>query len=90
LSTRGCTATEWYAAGALNLLHGISTYNQLVLFSQEDEVLRWAETVLAPPRDRLHLLAEARTKLGLHACFDYARGRSSPDRLAPLRGLAIP
>lgn len=38
---------------ALDLLHELSTDHQVVLFSQEDEVLRWAEAQLDPSADRL-------------------------------------
>jgi exonuclease SbcC len=38
---------------ALDLLHELSAEHQVVLFSQEDEVLRWAEECLRPPSDRL-------------------------------------
>ena len=38
---------------ALELLHELSTERQIVLFSQEDEVLRWAEEHLDDGRDRL-------------------------------------
>ena len=37
----------------LDLLHQISLQRQVVLFSQEDEVLGWAERVLTGERDRL-------------------------------------
>jgi len=38
---------------AVELLHELSSKHQIVLFSQEDEVLRWAEERLTPPSDRL-------------------------------------
>jgi uncharacterized protein YhaN len=38
---------------ALDLLHELSAEHQVVLFSQEDEVLRWAEVELNDRRDRL-------------------------------------
>jgi exonuclease SbcC len=38
---------------ALELLHELSRDHQIVLFSQEDEVLRWAETELGSTSDRL-------------------------------------
>jgi DNA repair exonuclease SbcCD ATPase subunit len=38
---------------ALDLLHELSTEHQVVLFSQEDEVLRWAEQQLDGSADRL-------------------------------------
>ncbi len=38
---------------ALDLLHELSAEHQVVLFSQEDEVLRWAEVELNDGRDRL-------------------------------------
>jgi uncharacterized protein YhaN len=41
---------------ALDLLHEISSDNQIVLFSQEDEVLRWAEQRLDGSMDRLTVL----------------------------------
>jgi recombinational DNA repair ATPase RecF len=37
----------------LNLLHHLSKEHQIVLFSQEDEVLRWATDHIGPPRDQL-------------------------------------
>jgi uncharacterized protein YhaN len=37
----------------LELLHELSTAHQVVLFSQEDEVLRWAQSELSMPVDRL-------------------------------------
>lgn len=43
---------------ALDLLHDLSAEHQIVLFSQEDEVLRWAEAELALPSDRLLRLPE--------------------------------
>jgi len=39
--------------GILDLLHELSAAHQVVLFSQEDEVLRWAEEKLTPPSDNL-------------------------------------
>lgn len=42
---------------ALELLHELSAEHQVVLFSQEDEVLRWAEERLRPLHDRLIRLA---------------------------------
>jgi uncharacterized protein YhaN len=41
---------------ALDLLHELSAAHQVVLFSQEDEVLRWAEQRLDASRDRLNRL----------------------------------
>jgi exonuclease SbcC len=38
---------------ALDLLHELSGEHQVVLFSQEDEVLRWAERRLEASEDRL-------------------------------------
>lgn len=43
---------------ALDLLHELSTQHQVVLFSQEDEVLSWAEKHLDKPADRLIRLDE--------------------------------
>jgi DNA repair protein SbcC/Rad50 len=43
-------------AAALELLHDISGEHQVVLFSQEDEVLRWAERHLSQSQDRLIML----------------------------------
>jgi DNA repair exonuclease SbcCD ATPase subunit len=37
----------------LDLLHDISADHQVVLFSQEDEVLRWAKENIVPPLGRL-------------------------------------
>ena len=37
----------------LDLLHDLSVAHQIVLFSQEDEVLQSAEEKLAPPSGRL-------------------------------------
>lgn len=37
----------------LDLLHDLSAQHQVVLFSQEEEVLRWAEQRLVPSADRL-------------------------------------
>lgn len=45
---------------ALDLLHELSTEHQIVLFSQEDEVLSWAEQHLTASTDRLIRL-DART-----------------------------
>lgn len=45
---------------ALDLLHDLSREHQVVLFSQEDEVLRWAEQRLDQAKDRLIRL-DART-----------------------------
>ena len=39
--------------GILDLLHELSVDRQVILFSQEDEVLSWADQHLAPPNDRL-------------------------------------
>lgn len=45
---------------ALELLHELSAEHQVVLFSQEDEVLRWAESKLKSARDQLvHLVTTA-------------------------------
>jgi uncharacterized protein YhaN len=41
----------------LELLHELSGEHQVVLFSQEDEVLRWAEAELKAPTDKLVLLS---------------------------------
>lgn len=43
----------------LDLLHEVSRDRQVVLFSQEDEVVAWAEEHLQEPRDRLVALSEA-------------------------------
>ncbi len=43
----------------LELLHGISRDRQVVLFSQEEEVLRWAEQTLIADTDQLVRLDEA-------------------------------
>lgn len=40
-------------AAMLDLLHELSEDRQVVLFSQEDEVLRWANKTLQAPSDRL-------------------------------------
>lgn len=45
---------------ALDLLHDLSSEHQVVLFSQEDEVLRWAEQQLDRSTDRL-IRVDART-----------------------------
>jgi uncharacterized protein YhaN len=37
----------------LELLHELSKKRQVILFSQETDVLRWAETNLKAPRDNL-------------------------------------
>jgi uncharacterized protein YhaN len=42
---------------ALDLLHELSAEHQVVLFSQEDEVMGWAERRLRPPTDCLIRLA---------------------------------
>ena len=39
--------------GILDLLHELSVDRQVILFSQEDEVLSWADQHLVPPTDRL-------------------------------------
>jgi exonuclease SbcC len=43
--------------GVLDLLHDLSHDHQVVLFSQEDEVLHWAEGALKAPTGRLICLA---------------------------------
>jgi DNA repair protein SbcC/Rad50 len=43
----------------LAMLHRLSTRHQIVLFTQEDEVLRWAAANLSEPADRLTRLEEA-------------------------------
>lgn len=40
----------------LDLLHAISRQRQVILFTQEDEVVRWAERALEAPDDRLERL----------------------------------
>lgn len=41
------------AASVLDLLHGLSDQRQIIVFSQEDDVLAWAQVALVEPRDRL-------------------------------------
>jgi uncharacterized protein YhaN len=41
----------------LDLLHEISQAQQVILFSQEDEVLEWARTHLQQPADRVEILS---------------------------------
>lgn len=41
----------------LEVLHGLSTERQIVLFTHDDEVARWADASLDPGRDRLVRLA---------------------------------
>ncbi len=43
-------------AAALDLLHQINKERQVILFSQEDEVLQWAEDRIGPPEDVLQRL----------------------------------
>jgi uncharacterized protein YhaN len=40
----------------LELLHEVSQNRQVILFSQEDDVRKWAESNLTGPRDRLRQL----------------------------------
>lgn len=50
---------------ALDLLHELSADHQVVLFSQEDEVMQWAENRLVIPVDRLiRLTGPAMTTVG--------------------------
>ncbi|MDP9420453.1 MAG: AAA family ATPase [Actinomycetota bacterium] len=37
----------------LDLLHELSADHQVILFSQEEEVVRWAQAAMEPPRDKL-------------------------------------
>lgn len=41
------------ATAVLDLLHELSTARQIIVFSQEDEVLTWAAQQLVPPQDQL-------------------------------------
>jgi exonuclease SbcC len=40
----------------LELLHELNSYHQVILFSQEDEVMRWAQQHLEPPTDKMSRL----------------------------------
>jgi exonuclease SbcC len=42
---------------AIELLHELSVEHQVVLFSQEDEVVQWAEQNIHAPSDRVTYLA---------------------------------
>ena len=48
----------------LNLLHAISKERQVIVFSQEDEVLAWAQAHLGAPQDRLERLDGGHTESG--------------------------
>ncbi len=48
----------------LNLLHAISRERQVILFSQEDEVLAWAQAHLGAPQDSLERLDGRHTESG--------------------------
>lgn len=50
-------------AALLTLLHEMSKDRQVILFSQEPEVLAWARTHLVEPSDRLQLLESAVTSV---------------------------
>ncbi len=41
------------AAAILDVLHELSGERQIIVFSQEDDVLEWAKATLRGPRDRL-------------------------------------
>jgi DNA repair protein SbcC/Rad50 len=43
----------------LDLLHELSADRQVIVFSQEDDVLTWARRALVAPNDRLVELAAA-------------------------------
>jgi exonuclease SbcC len=62
----------------LGLLHELSRDRQVVLFSQEDEVLEWAEAALDPARDRL-------TRLEREPPASQLRLYSDPDKLSAAR-----
>ena len=40
----------------MELLHELSAEHQVILFSQEDEVVEWAQRNIDPARDQLVLL----------------------------------
>jgi uncharacterized protein YhaN len=61
----------------LDLLLGISQERQVILFSQEQEVLAWATEKLVGPRDQLITLSECRGRVPNRGSGDSMHSRSS-------------